>query len=1195
MSDHYSSIPIEHDTAPRPQRVKKPPRKKEPVKDKKSRKESRKAPPLNASVIAALVIAVLTGAYCGAGFALVPVLLKSHLSEYLQRHTDMNLVIGDVQFNPFTFRVHLTDLTLNHEVDTKKEPAFLNAADIMIVVDPFSALRHRFACKEFRIRQLTVNIIRYNAGQYNFSQALTTADAGDAANTLQLSELPFLYSVNNLTITDSSVIFDDRVTGKIHKAEKVELALPTLANFSYQAQTSVTPSFSAVINGSPVQLTSQAALPGSADGEQTRLSFDLHAIDLPLYYGYLPSSLPVQLTKGSADGQLQISFAPDKDHAKRLTLLFQMDTKDIELQTQDSALAAVIPAARIEGDLQPFTGDIRLQNVLLHDPDLTLQSSFSEQTLDNLLPTAEKSTAKEGAQRDNPLFICNLFTLDKGTLHLARTPEKGSIDKTYQTLQLSIKNYSNRTPETPDSPENTCTFALSGEQPSPASTFSWQGELDGKNTARGTLQLNHFPASLLNAFFTEEKDTGITGSADMQGTLSIQRTPGGKKRFSSRISDGLVKISGLGMAEKNSEWLHADSLTLGPIDSKNNSLDIGNIILRNATVTLYQAKLPGFLDSILKKDPSCKVHGIDFSGNIVLKSNENTKNPLIFSSLSLQANNLEKVTKDKENFALTGKAGQSGEIKAKGIIALAPFRSSLTVEFSGLSSRELLPWYTDSPFLLEGQALLEGVGRLTYPENTFKGSLRIADARFENKPAKSSLSWTNAAFQDVTFTKAPFRFSSAAAQIDHPVLNYTQIDEKSSVPEQMASFLKGLLPGRAEGKTDTGPDLDIKTVTLVKGTVIYKDQRLSPPWQQEISAFEGELQNIAMPSAGTATGYSFSGTLAGKPLTLEGSANLSTTPLTAQTTVKMATLPVSLFKEQLAPALSLDTGKGVFDLTLQDTWKDGHENCEAHYIFHGLSPSSPSADTALPLALLTDNRDVYEFTLSQTDSMENSPLFSDTVKYFRRIVVKSVVAPLLLTNETFSRLAIDDTPDFVDGTSTLSEKGKAKLTLYRDLLVAHPRIRLMITGMADMTADRKALLDKLQEAEARRVEKENLRRSQEWQKLQNQPQRSGQQKEGITEKDIPPEELAKYAPITPRPVTVPDQTIQELAEQRTLAAYEFFISDLGVGKDRIQKQTGNAEQPADSANRVEVMLQPLASSGTPPTAPALRPDANHDQ
>ena len=153
----------------------------------------------------------------------------------------------------------------------------------------------------------------------------------------------------------------------------------------------------------------------------------------------------------------------------------------------------------------------------------------------------------------------------------------------------------------------------------------------------------------------------------------------------------------------------------------------------------------------------------------------------------------------------------------------------------------------------------------------------------------------------------------------------------------------------------------------------------------------------------------------------------------------------------------------------------------------------------------------------------------------------------------------------------------------------------MITGMADMTADRKALLDKLQDAEARRVEKENLRRSQEWQKLQNQPQRSGQQKEGITEKDIPPEELAKYAPITARPVTVPDQTIQELAEQRTLAAYEFFISDLGVGKDRIQKQTGNAEQPADSANRVDVMLQPLVSSGTPPTVPALRPDANHDQ
>ncbi|MDR3631267.1 MAG: DUF748 domain-containing protein [Desulfocapsaceae bacterium] len=1173
MPDHFSSIPIEHDTAPRPPKSKRPPREKRPARGEKKRK----LPPLNPYVLSVLIVVLLVALYSGAGFALIPVLLQSHLAQYLRQNTDMGLEIGSVQFNPFTFHIHLTDVTVNHEIAAGKEPAFLNAGDIMIAFSPLSALRKTFVCNEFRIRKLTINIIRYNDSRYNFSQALTPSGTGTAGDAIQL---PFLYSINNISVTDSSAIFDDRVSGKIHKAEKIELTLPTLANTPYQAQTSVTPAFSAVINGSPVQLTSQAAMPGTAEGDQTRLTFDLHAVDLPLYFGYLPSSLPVQLAKGTADGQMQVSFTPDKDQTKRLTILFQMDMKDIELQTPDRALSASIPAARIEGDLQPFSGDLRLQNIAFHGPDVSLQSTFSEQTLDSLLPTAEKITTKDGAQLARPLFTCTLFTLDNGSLHLARTKEIGSADKTYQALKLSIKNYSNQPQTTTDSPENRCSFTLGGEQAGPAATFSWQGELDEKNTARGTLQLNRFPASFFTSYFTDGKDTDMSGTADMKGSLSIQRNPGEKKRFSIRITEGLVKFSNLGLAEKKNEWLRAESMTLGPIDSKNNSLDIGNIFLQNATLTLSQDKFPGFLDSLLKKDPSCRVHGIDLSGNIILKSGENTKSPLVLSDVSLQANGLEKDTRDKGNVAFTGKAGQSGEIKAKGTVALGPFRASLAVEFSGLQSKELLPWYTDSPFLLEGQARLEGVGRLTYPENVFKGSLRISEARFENKAAKSALAWTSASFQDVTFTKNPFQFSSAAAQIDSPVLNYTQADEKSSVFEQLALFIKGLLPERGPAEKATrGPDLEIKAVTLTKGTLTYRDQRLSPPWQQEISAVAGEIQRLSFPATAEGIAYSFSGTLAGKPLTFEGTADLSATPLAVQSTINMADLPLSMFKEQLPPLVNIDPGKGAFDLALQDTWKGGKENFEAHYFFHGISPTSPSADTALPLALLTDNRDIYEFTLSLKDSSENAPLFAETVKYFKRIVVKSVVAPLLLTNETFSRLAVDDTPDFSDGTGILSEKGRTKLTLYRDLLAAHPRIKLLITGMVDMTTDKKAMEDRLKEAEARRVEKENSRRSQELQKLQSQRQRQGQQKEGIEEKDIPAEELTKYAPILPQTVVVSDKAMRELAAQRSDAAYDFLTSELGIGKERVQRQT--PEQTAESANRVGITLRPLAA---PPDA-----------
>jgi hypothetical protein len=1182
MSDHFSSISIHPDTEPQPPKVTRPHRKREPV----GKKILKDLLPRNPYLISALVAALLFGIYCGVGFLLVPALFKGSLAKYFQKHTDMALTIGETEFNPFNFHLHLADISISHDTDIKKEPEFLKAADLLIDIDPISLLRNNLVCKAIQINKLSIAIIRYNNIKYNFSQVFNTSATDPAAEILEFANLPFLFSLNNIAITDGTIFFDDRISGKVHKVEKIALTLPTLSNFSYQAKIYTSPRFSAVVNGSPVQLTGEAALPGDKGGVQTRLSFDLHSLDLPLYCSYLPLSLPVKLVKGTADGQIQVSFIPEIDRSKRLTVLFQLAAKEVELLSQDQSLIMTIPAAKLEGDMQPITGDLHLQNILFHEPEIHLKQNFSEQTLDTILPAMEKSSPHSLPPRTNPLLAMDLFIMDNGTIHIQETQGKKENEKTYQSLQLSIKNYSNKPPASHDTGGAGCSFKLSGEQPSPPASFSWQGELD--NAAHGTLQLSHFPASLLGTIFTEEKETSMTGTADMTGNLSVRRNQGGKKLFSYSIADGTVKISDFGLSEKKYEWLHAAILTMGPVDSKDSTLDVGNIFLQKATVTLHRDHLPPFLESFIKKGSSYKVHGIDFSGNFILKSTENAKTPLVFNDLSLQANSLEKDTKDKENFAVTGKTGQSGELKAKGTVALGPFRSSLSIEFSGIQSKELFPWYTDAPFLLEGQARMEGVGHFTYPEDAYKGSLRVSDARFENKPAKSALTWTTATFHDFAYTKKPFHVGIATAEIDHPVLTYLQADDKTSIFVKLSSFIQGILPKSEPEKTTKAtllPDLQINEIRFENGTVSYKDLRLTPPWQQEISTLHGRIQNFQIPSTGAATDYTFSGSIAGRPLTIDGKAELFASPLSAQSTVKIAAMPIGIYKDQLSPLLGIDTGRGTFDLSLQDNWKDGQENGEAHYLFHGLSPASPSSDAALPLALLSDKQDTFELHVPLIDPEEKQshPVFIDTVKYFKRLVVKSVVAPLLLTDENFSRLAFDDTPDFIDGDSILSEKGKAKLTLYKDLLAAHPRLRLELTGLADMALDKRVLQEKLMNAEKKRVDEENLRRSQEWQKLQNQKQPQPGQRNTIVEKDIPAEELARFTPVFPKPVFVSDQAMRELADQRTAGAYEFFTTALGLGTDRVTKHTDRQGQDMVSINRVHIVLHALAVPNKPET------------
>jgi hypothetical protein len=370
--------------------------------------------------------------------------------------------------------------------------------------------------------------------------------------------------------------------------------------------------------------------------------------------------------------------------------------------------------------------------------------------------------------------------------------------------------------------------------------------------------------------------------------------------------------------------------------------------------------------------------------------------------------------------------------------------------------------------------------------------------------------------------------------------------------------------------------------------VAYNDLRLSPPWRQEITNFAGEIHNISRSPATTAADFTLSGTIAGTPLKVQGTMDPFAENLTATSSLDLSGMPLAAFKNQLSPIFSLDTDKGTFDLTLQDTFQDGKETGEAHYLFHGLSPISSKSDIALPIALLADKKDTIELHLPLVDpeNNESKPVFFDATNYFKRLIVKSMIAPLLLTSDNFSGLTIDDTPDFLPGESTLSAKGKAKLTLYRDLLAAHPRLTIDIAGITNNNSDRKALQNTLMAIERKRVEAENKKRAHEWELLQNKKPQPDHNK-AIIEQNIPTDQLAQYAPILPKQISVSDKDLDNLASQRTASAYDFLTTRLGLNPDRVKKLTKSSQKPSAQHNRIQISFSPL----TAPTQPQVVPPA----
>ena len=239
---------------------------------------------------------------------------------------------------------------------------------------------------------------------------------------IDFAELPFLFSLNNIKLSDSQIIFDDKSTAKTHKIEAIQLALPAISNFPYQTDTYIHPRFSAIINGSPIKLTGEAILGGAGqDGRQTLLSCDLDDIDIPLYFEYLPVSLPIDVNQGRANGKLQISFSPEEEKGSKLKIQFSLSTTGLALESRNSKLALKVPTAKFDGSLEPFSQSLAIQNILLREPTLSSDGIITRETLANLVPLTMRPGPDDPLHQVIPSISVKLLIADGGSVIIKKS------------------------------------------------------------------------------------------------------------------------------------------------------------------------------------------------------------------------------------------------------------------------------------------------------------------------------------------------------------------------------------------------------------------------------------------------------------------------------------------------------------------------------------------------------------------------------------------------------------------------------------------------------------------------------------------------------------------------------------------------------------------------------------------------------
>lgn len=1158
MSDHFGSISIKPATkVPSPPSRPERPSMKRPVKPRKRGTGTR----IPKSILLALLLVLLAGSYLVLGLWGIPRYISTSIPGIFNERTGMALRLGHVDFNPFSFALKISDISIIENSDTST-PLF-SVKSFATDLAPLALFKGEVIATPLVLDTFQLNLIRNAKGDYNYYVPTPGGKKIAPTDFLDLSSLPFRFSLNNISLANGRITFHDKPNDNTHIIEQIQLTLPNLSNFSFQAKEYIHPSFSAIVNGSPIQLTGQAALTGNSKdtdaGLRTELSCNFNAIDLNKYFNYLPFGLPFDITEGKAEGSLKLTFA-QSDADNIFSVDFTMQASEMALRSGDESFQLRIPSAKFEGSIQPLTGNTNLQSIELREPTVTVTDKFSFPQFKAL---AGLTIAKEGADRSaegGPEVRIDLLQADNGTILFSGSDPKEARDS-WKSLQLTLKNYRNDAAGPAAAKQST--FRLSGQQKGSEAKLNWQGYFDEHLLPAGDLQLGSFSAAKLFNLLGFADIQVQKGSADLQGHLSLKDYPELDLNSRIAVAEGTLTFTDLSLLDNKHVWYSAPATKIVGFLKDGKKLALGSVYLKNSTMSLFTDALPALVRKFGAAKRSIEIEALDFSGTLILADSGKKQPGLQFDKVSLQAINLSRLesSSERDNLTLTADLGKSGKIQAKGKVRLNPFITTLTTGFSGIDGSRLLPWLGSSALISDASALLAGKGTFSFPYVSYNGQLLLQNGTLSQKKTPY-FSWKEIHLKDFRYNSDPLHLGASQCDIIEPKMSWTYTQDSPQLITALSGFFqKHFQPsgksGAAAGKL---PFLEVQLINISTASVQLKDNRLTPPWSGNIEGLRGSIEKLSSDPASQGAPYTLNGLLESVPFSLTGAVHLFNLNQKGNAEFTLNNFPLSPYQQSLAKQLEIEAGKADVSVAIKSSWENGLMTEDATLEVHNVTPKSAKAESSLALALLTDTENHFTLSLKSEQQFEKSrqSLVNEGIAAFQKLTLKAAVSPLLLAGGDFSDLVGEENAEFHPGQIVLSDKGQQSIARFSSLLTTHPNIGLTVTGSADSVIDEEAMRKDLEEAEQQRVIAENLKRNAdletaiaEYMRKANEKAKAAAKNGAIVEQKIPADLYKRYAPINPQKVVIDKAMLRNLATERARVIVELFTKQLAVAPERI--------------------------------------------
>lgn len=965
--------------------------------------------------------------YTAAGFFIIPYYFTTILPDELIRDTGLQLQTEKAHFNPYTLVFSAEGISLE---DTGEKPIiFIDNLDIRLALIPL--IRAEWVCKELMIGGAHVNVVRNKQNKYNFGKLLQKINQNSVDNILNFSKLPFYFSLNNIDIQQGSLYFNDLVTSQKHQIEDITLRIPTISNLSYAVPYYISPYFTAIINGTPMEMTSKGAENPKA------LTTTFSDLSLTRYLSYLPTHLLFTPEGGKLNGTVELDFgnliqSTSAISKRGLSIAFDITTTELTLRGRKEPEKALFPAIQLQGNYQTINNTLTITAAHFREPTFITKLPTSNTLLtsylkEKMLPQPSQSFPVIANIPKPNAFYLHLkdLSLSKGTA-IFSSP---AGEELWQDITLHANNLhaDNNYPKKIPGQEETGHFSFVANR---MSQDTQQEPTEIK--IQGELRPYH--------------RHGIPQCVNTMAQIHNLKDPG-----------DILKPFGVMLENDSDFFFSADSLELGPINLLTDSAELGDITIDGGKTVLDTDRLPLFLQLLLPSRLSfIQLNSLAYSGELDVSFTQGaTKRKLALPQFQIHAAEnwpQAMTTRMAASFhSEENSTTDSAHIITEGTLGLFPFSLQSEIIFNSVDLDKEFPTtlFTKAPPQITGQ--LSGEGKLHLPAGNFRGNIEITEGNLSAHIPETTwrrLSLHNTDIKNILDSKK--RVTNISKSELEGLHSSIILDAHTSPLVSARNVLSALKQ----------PNTSLFSLHIKDSTLSIQDTRFLPHWETTATNIHGIVQSLHN-TPETESELHLIGELGTGQIELRGTTNLATPEHDTGLVFTGTNLPLSLFKKYIQEK-DLLTAEGEFSFTLNTLWLNGNMKSRGDLTLSNLQAKDRNSNVAVALAILAGSNNT--FTLSQNFSASSkqpsTPLFQLLYQNLHKQLIQGAASPLLLANKEFHSLIDKSSIPFVPGEALPTREGQNLLKKYCRFLQIYPATELVFSAETDNNKDIQALLEK---------------------------------------------------------------------------------------------------------------------------------------